>query len=104
MTASGREVHDSAAIPEQPTDRGQRWVIVLRPEPGALPAEVRLRHFLKRALRDWGLRAESVQTATLAEELDWNREERGRLQAEVDQLREKLARASKPRKRKAATA
>ncbi|HEY2910976.1 MAG TPA: hypothetical protein VGI99_12060 [Gemmataceae bacterium] len=93
---------DPAATAE-PHDAGEgrRWVVILRELPSEVPGEVRLRHFLKRALRDWGLRCESVQSATLAEELEWNRGERVRLQNEVDRFRERLARASKPRKRKA---
>ena len=68
---------DPAATAE-PHDAGEgrRWVVILRELPSEVSGEVRLRHFLKRALRDWGLRCESVQRLTVAEELEWNRGER----------------------------
>lgn len=35
--------------------------IVLQPLPHTVPASCRLRQFLKRALRDWGLRCLSIE-------------------------------------------
>ena len=40
------------------------WLIVLRPEPGPVPPEHRIRQLLKRALRDHGLRCVSVGDPT----------------------------------------
>lgn len=66
------------------------WVIVLSPEPSEVPEAVRIRHLLKRALRDWGLRCESASETTLPEQLE-------RLAAEVLDLQQKLERAERKR-------
>lgn len=92
---------DAPAIAEPLDDAqaGDRWIIELRPLASDIPAGVRLRHFLKRALRDWGLRCESVGRATESEQMAWLRGECVRLHAEVDRLRRRLARP--PRREKA---
>jgi len=43
------------------------WLILIRPMPSNLPAAVRVRQLLKRALRDWGLKCIEVRTPTPAE-------------------------------------
>lgn len=49
-------------MPNDPA-KPEQWCITFEAIPGAVPVAVRVRHLLKRALRDWGLRAISVRDA-----------------------------------------
>jgi len=84
--------------PDNDAQAGQ-WVIVVRPERGDWPSpfECRLRSWLKVGLRSFGVRCESVQRLTIAEELARSRAECLALAEENAKLRRQLA-TRQPRK------
>ncbi len=45
---------------------GERFVVELEALPDSVPSAIRLRHFLKAALRSWGLRCRSITGAPTA--------------------------------------
>lgn len=49
----------------------ERFTLLIAIEPGDTPAHVRLRHFLKTALRRWGIRCVTI-TPTNKDEHDGN--------------------------------
>jgi hypothetical protein len=55
-------VPDTAPPAEEQQPDPDEWVIVLRALPSVVPAAIRVRHLLKRALRDWNLRCVSCSS------------------------------------------
>lgn len=52
---------------DQPDARSDEWIIHLKPIGDGPPGAVRVRHLLKRALRDWGLKCVLVRNPTPAD-------------------------------------
>jgi hypothetical protein len=71
------------------SDDCEHWCLVLRSEPGhEVPVAVRVKRWLKMGLRGFGLRCVEVSETTLPEQIT-------RLQGQVLDLQERLARAER---------